>query len=101
MVREAGVVRNAGGLSDLARWIEKCRSGAARPKNEHELETANVFLLAAALADAAVSREESRGAHYRSDFPETRDAWRVHQRLRRTRQGVLERSSEAVHAVAN
>ncbi len=38
----------------------------------------NFVKLATLIATAALWREESRGAHYRSDFPDKRDAWRVH-----------------------
>jgi L-aspartate oxidase len=31
------------------------------------------------LAQAALRRRESRGGHFRSDFPETRPGWRVRQ----------------------
>ncbi len=30
------------------------------------------------IGQAALRREESRGAHYRSDFPEPREEWRRH-----------------------
>lgn len=36
-----------------------------------ELETANLRLLGAAVVHGALAREESRGAHFRSDFPHT------------------------------
>jgi L-aspartate oxidase len=36
-------------------------------------------LVATLLAEAAFRRRESRGGHYRSDFPETRLEWRVRQ----------------------
>ncbi len=53
-----------------------------------ELESAvsirNLTLLGKLLATAALHREESRGAHYRMDFPETDDSkWRVATRLQR------------------
>ena len=31
------------------------------------------------MAEAALRREESRGAHYRTDFPESRRQWRRRQ----------------------
>jgi L-aspartate oxidase len=34
--------------------------------------------LAQLVAKAALWREESRGAHFRTDFPEPRDEWRSH-----------------------
>jgi L-aspartate oxidase len=37
----------------------------------HTLETANLLALARVLVAAALAREESRGAHFRIDFPET------------------------------
>jgi L-aspartate oxidase len=38
----------------------------------------NFVTLAKLVATAALWREESRGGHYRTDFTETRDEWRVH-----------------------
>ena len=42
-----------------------------------EWETTNVHQVATVLTAAALEREESRGGHARSDFPETDPSWRV------------------------
>lgn len=42
-------------------------------------ELQNMLILAHVMIDAALSRAESRGVHYRSDYPETDDAqWKRH-----------------------
>lgn len=38
-------------------------------------------MVALMIADAALKREESRGAHTRTDFSETREAWQRHQHV--------------------
>ncbi|HEX2037369.1 MAG TPA: L-aspartate oxidase [Chloroflexota bacterium] len=40
------------------------------------VELANMLLVGWLMARSALAREESRGAHYRSDFPETLPTWR-------------------------
>ena len=46
----------------------------------HDLR--NMRLIAECVARAALAREESRGAHQREDFGDTREAWQKHQRIR-------------------
>jgi len=49
------------------------------------------FLNAAMLVTrAALWREESRGAHFRTDFPEANDKWRVHSIIQRDRSEVAQ-----------
>lgn len=63
-----GIVRNQEeleqGLQDLQDLEGSCQ---AREQNR--------LLLAQAMVRSALFRKESRGAHYRSDFPETRDCY--------------------------
>ncbi len=48
----------------------------AGDRPSHEL--ANLMLCGRLAVEAALRREESRGAHYRHDFPEPRKEWRRH-----------------------
>jgi L-aspartate oxidase len=54
-----------------------------------EWETTNVHQVATVLTAAALEREESRGGHARSDFPETEKAWQVRLELALDADGVL------------
>jgi L-aspartate oxidase len=56
-------------------------------------ETQNLLLVGAVVARAAAWREESRGCHFRSDFPEPRPELAVHDCWRR---GRGEAATEAV-----
>jgi L-aspartate oxidase len=64
MARHVGVVRDAEGLSQalriLGRFNDNARSAAMR----------NMLVTATMIAAAAWQRRESRGAHFRSDYPE-------------------------------
>ncbi|MCI0890576.1 MAG: L-aspartate oxidase, partial [Chloroflexi bacterium] len=57
-----------------AAWDAAVPTPMDRPA--HEL--ANLITCGRLTATAALMREESRGAHYRSDFPEPRDSWQRH-----------------------
>ncbi|MBI5863660.1 MAG: L-aspartate oxidase [Planctomycetes bacterium] len=46
-------------------------------------ETQNLLSVALCIATAAATRCESRGTHYRSDFPQSDGAWRCHIDIRR------------------
>lgn len=65
-------------LADEARASDKARG----QELESALSVRNLSLLGRLLATASLRREESRGAHFRLDFPERDDArWRVVTRL--------------------
>ena len=59
-------------VAQLRRWDE--RQPTPRDRSGHEL--ANLLTIGRLMAEAALLREESRGAHYRTDFPEPSEAWR-------------------------
>ena len=84
--RYLGVRRSAEGL-DAARSV-LTGSGPAD-------ETNAPALVAWLLAAAARRREESRGGHFRVDFPRTVDAWAVHQVVTREGWGKLPATMQA------
>jgi succinate dehydrogenase/fumarate reductase flavoprotein subunit len=54
------------------------------------LELDNLLITAEAITLAALYREESRGTHYREDFPERDDtAWRCNVLIRQEADGAL------------
>ncbi|WP_447979174.1 L-aspartate oxidase [Candidatus Nitrospira bockiana] len=66
-------------LAQLSRWDRVVsRSFSAR----RDLEVKNMVQVARCIAEAALWRENSVGAHYRADFPESnRPGWKQHSRL--------------------
>jgi len=62
------VIRNRLGLEDVLRFID---SYWGRPN----IVVQNRLLLGSLIARAALMREESRGTHYREDFPKTNPLW--------------------------
>ena len=73
MWQRVGLIRRG---ADLESAIEELGRLAEEAVN---LRTQNYATLARLMARAALWREESRGGHYRADFPERDDArWRVH-----------------------
>jgi L-aspartate oxidase len=65
MWRDVSLRRDANGLSEA---IETLRMLAA--SGPVDPETANMLLAAQLIATAALAREESRGGHFREDFPD-------------------------------
>jgi L-aspartate oxidase len=65
-----GIVRSADGLREAAAQLE-----ALAPQSPEERNMRQVALL---IARCALARQESRGAHFRTDFPETREAFARH-----------------------
>jgi L-aspartate oxidase len=87
MWRAAGVRRNGPQLADAAQTIRHwCGYVLSRQLTDpHGWELQNMLTIASLIVDAALQREESRGVHLRTDFPETDDKnWRRHTVFTRT-----------------
>ena len=85
MWRDVGVQRNAERLSNALQTIEKwCRYVLVRQFSEPSgWELQNLLTVARLIVRSALQREESRGVHLRTDFPETDDLnWLRHLTIR-------------------
>ncbi|MFQ5853563.1 MAG: FAD-dependent oxidoreductase [Candidatus Binatia bacterium] len=82
MSRYLGVIRDAEGLNkalqifhDLKRTIQSASANTAEAASTL-LEVENALTVSEMVARAALRREESRGAHFRRDFPKEDASWR-------------------------
>jgi L-aspartate oxidase len=67
-----GIVRDRAGLESAIRTLERTEWKPTASPTLAATELRNMHQVAALIANCALWREESRGAHYRTDFPEKR-----------------------------
>ncbi|QIK74533.1 L-aspartate oxidase [Nocardioides piscis] len=73
MTTKVGVLRTAEGMTQAVEWLQACDTDAGAVPGVDGWETTNLLTLSSALAQAALGREETRGSHWREDFPERDD----------------------------
>jgi aspartate oxidase len=72
MWRDVGIARSGPALRSAVRAILGLESGLAeRPPTRAGLEARNLLFVGRLVAESALGREESRGSHFRLDFPRT------------------------------
>ncbi len=77
---DVGIVRDRAGLEAAVRRLSEWElQGEPSRRDDLPHPAANAALTAGLVARAALAREESRGAHYRTDFPRPSRRWRCHQ----------------------
>lgn len=75
---KVGMVRSRDGLEEAASILAAWQGIVDQPSDRPSYELNNVILVGRLMAEAALIREESRGAHFRTDFPEPSPAWQRH-----------------------
>jgi len=78
-----GIIRDRQGLLKAQTEIEKYWQEFSPGLKVADLETANMLILALLIIQAALAREESRGGHFRSDFPTAEAKWQKHSVLKK------------------
>jgi L-aspartate oxidase len=71
--REVGILRNGKELADAIKQLESLEPPKSEKPAREAHERRNLHALALLIARSALAREESRGSHYRSDFPYRND----------------------------
>ena len=86
MWENVSIVREEKSLNEALRQLQEMQKDLdnidVSEKNQYNselltaLEVINMVEIAILIVKSAILRRESRGAHYRSDFPESNDAWK-------------------------
>lgn len=84
MWEQVGIVRSRESLIRAVAQLSRWERMVAKPFGTRaELEVKNMVQVARCVAEAALWRENSVGAHFRSDFPDsTRPGWNQHSQIR-------------------
>ncbi|HVH71643.1 MAG TPA: hypothetical protein VNB49_11085, partial [Candidatus Dormibacteraeota bacterium] len=69
MWRDVGIMRNGKELAEAIKQLEAMELPQCEKSGRSGHELRNLHTLALVMTRTALAREESRGSHYRSDFP--------------------------------
>lgn len=72
----AGIVRSGDGLRGLLELLNALEEEAPQALTAENVTLHNMIATSRLIAKSALAREESRGGHYREDFPNESEAWR-------------------------
>ena len=75
---KVGIVRSGRSLKEAAGILATWESSLPQPGDRPSYELSNLVLCARLVTEAALLREESRGAHFRTDFPQASPEWQRH-----------------------
>jgi len=73
-----GIIRSGRSLREAAGILATWEGQLTRPSDRPSHELSDLVLCARLMTEAALLREESRGAHFRTDFPQTSPEWQKH-----------------------
>jgi len=75
---KVGIIRSGKGLEEAANILATWQNYLPQASDRPSYEINNLVLCARLMTEAALFRKESRGAHFRTDFPQTLPKWQQH-----------------------
>ncbi|MBI4180753.1 MAG: L-aspartate oxidase [Chloroflexi bacterium] len=75
---KVGIIRGKEGLTQVAKVLATWQKSLPKPTDRPSYELSNLILTGRLVTEAALIREESRGAHFRTDFPQSFSQWQHH-----------------------
>jgi len=73
-----GIIRNGENLTEAANILYSWHSRLVSSYDRPSIELKNMIINARLITEAALIREESRGAHFRTDYPVSDNKWQKH-----------------------
>ena len=71
-------MRNRESLTEAAETLAAWQEVLPTPSDRTSYELKNLIIAGRLMTEAALLREESRGAHFRTDFPQSSPDWLCH-----------------------
>jgi L-aspartate oxidase len=78
MWNKVGIIRDEKGLTAAVQTLAAWQKSLPEPADRPGYELSNLVLTGRLVAEAALMRQESRGAHFRSDYPVHSPEWEKH-----------------------
>lgn len=78
MWEKVGIIRSGSQLGEAADILAAWENTAHQPTDRRSHELSNLITVGRLMTEAALIREESRGAHFRTDFPHPSPQWLKH-----------------------
>jgi L-aspartate oxidase len=75
---KVGIIRNKEDLTEAADVLATWQNCLPQPTDRPSYELKNLAMTGRLMTEAALLRQESRGAHFRSDFPHSSPQWQRH-----------------------
>jgi L-aspartate oxidase len=78
MWNRVGIIREKDGLDEAADTLYTWQQYVPEPVDRPTCEINNLLITARLVTESAILREESRGAHFRTDYTDNVDVWKKH-----------------------